>query len=86
MTRPPGVPYETLPAPTHAYSFISLGAPRKQEQRSRCIDDFASHFCELPDGSWQGLTPSARYTIDALRLNRRHLLEIRILLRTIVPE
>ena len=46
-----------------------------------CRDDFADHFRVLPDGSWEGLTPSARYTIEALRLNRPHLLEIRRLLR-----
>ncbi len=46
-----------------------------------CTDDFATHFRELPDGSWEGLTPSARYTIEALRLNRHHLQEIRLLLR-----
>lgn len=46
-----------------------------------CSDDFADHFRENPDGSWEGLTPSARYTIEALRLNRPHLLEIRTLLR-----
>ncbi len=46
-----------------------------------CTDDFTTHFRELPDGSWEGLTPSARYTIEALRLNRHHLQEIRLLLR-----
>jgi len=46
-----------------------------------CRDDFASHFIEKPDGSWEGRTPSARYTIEALRLNRSHLLQIRMLLR-----
>lgn len=48
-----------------------------------CKDDFDIHFCELPDGSWKGLTSSAEYTIDALRLNRRHLLQIRKLIRAI---
>jgi hypothetical protein len=48
-----------------------------------CSEDFANHFQEKPDGSWVGLTPSASYTIDALRLNRPHLLEIRALLRTL---
>jgi hypothetical protein len=48
-----------------------------------CQDNFENHFRELPDGRWEGLTESAKYTIDALRLNRSHLMQIRILLRTL---
>jgi hypothetical protein len=46
-----------------------------------CADDFELHFEELGDGRWVGKTISARYTIDALRLNRSHLVEIRGLIR-----
>src|ERR1700722_19267876 len=42
-----------------------------------CADDFPTHFQELEDGQWIGLTPSGRYTIDLLRLNRRHLVDLR---------
>lgn len=51
-----------------------------------CSDNFENHFQELPDGTWQGLTLSAQYTIEALCLNRKHLLEIRILLRSLESE
>jgi hypothetical protein len=47
-----------------------------------CKDDFENHFRELADGCWEGLTESARYTIDALRLNRRHLKQIRLLVKS----
>jgi len=47
-----------------------------------CKDDFENHFRALPDGRWEGLTESGKYTIDALRLNRLHLVQIRTLLRT----
>lgn len=46
-----------------------------------CAADFADHFFEQPGGEWRGMTPSAEYTIDALRLNRPHLVELRRLLR-----
>jgi len=42
-----------------------------------CSQDFETQFRESPDGTWQGLTLSAEYTIDALRLNRPHLVELR---------
>lgn len=48
-----------------------------------CMDDFATHFRLLPDGRWEGLTPSALYTIDLLRLNRPHLSQVRMLMQTI---
>lgn len=47
-----------------------------------CRDDFTTHFLELPNGEWEGLTPSARFTIDLLRLNRPHLVAIRLILQT----
>ena len=46
-----------------------------------CSSRFADHFVEQGNGAWRGKTLSARYTIDALRLNRPHLVELRRLLR-----
>jgi uncharacterized protein (TIGR02646 family) len=46
-----------------------------------CASAFAEHFISQKNGKWKGKTPSARYTIDSLRLNRPHLVELRILLR-----
>jgi uncharacterized protein (TIGR02646 family) len=46
-----------------------------------CNDDFETHFIEQADGRWEGITPSAKYTIDALYLNRAHLIELRLCLR-----
>lgn len=46
-----------------------------------CSDDFDTHFTEQPDGIWAGRTLSATYTIDALRLNRPHLVTLRKLLQ-----
>jgi hypothetical protein len=54
----------------HGFGFVDL-----------CADDFEEHFQELTNGRWIGRTTSAQYTIDALRLNRPHLVEIRILVR-----
>jgi len=48
-----------------------------------CAQRFANHFVELKNGKWRGRTPSARYTIDALRLNRAHLVELRLVLRKV---
>src|SRR4051794_22205746 len=45
-----------------------------------CQDEFEVHFVVRPDGSWTPLTASAAYTIDSLRLNRPHLVELRRLL------
>lgn len=42
-----------------------------------CECDFGDHFVEDRDGFWVGTTPSGHYTIDVLRLNRRHLVAIR---------
>jgi hypothetical protein len=44
------------------------------------VDKFDMHFEATPDGRWIGRTLSAKYTIDALRLNRPHLVELRQLL------
>jgi len=46
-----------------------------------CRDDFVTHFREEPDGTWTALTDSAAYTSDLLRLNRRHLVELRQILK-----
>jgi hypothetical protein len=51
-----------------------------------CKDDFDTHFVEQPDGTWTPLTLSAAYTIDSLRLNRSHLVELRSLLVELVRE
>lgn len=48
-----------------------------------CADNFETHFHEQPDGTWKGLTAAAEYTIDELRLNRRHLVEVRKLIAQI---
>lgn len=45
-----------------------------------CKDDFATHFQVHADGLWDGITDSGRYTIDILRLNRKHLVTVRHLL------
>lgn len=45
-----------------------------------CAAEFDDHFIAQPDGAWRGKTPSANYTIDSLRLNRPHLMELRRLL------
>ncbi len=42
-----------------------------------CSDDFDLHFAELANGKWHGKTASAEYTIEALRLNRAHLVALR---------
>jgi uncharacterized protein (TIGR02646 family) len=45
-----------------------------------CQDDFSDQFEICSDGTWKPLTQSAAYTIDSLRLNRRHLVRLRLLL------
>jgi hypothetical protein len=45
-----------------------------------CKDNFDTHFVEDPDGKWASRTDSGNYTIDILRLNRKHLIVIRKLL------
>lgn len=46
-----------------------------------CKNDFEDHFREIANGAWEGNTTSGSYTIDILRLNRRHLLEVRQLVK-----
>lgn len=65
------------PAPKHKgieITFVDL-----------CTDDFDAHFVEHPNGEWLGKTQSAKYTIESLRLNRPHLVEIRRLLKRLYP-
>jgi hypothetical protein len=44
-----------------------------------CYDDFSTHFVEV-DGRWESLTPAGDYSQERLRLNRKHLIEIRRML------
>jgi hypothetical protein len=44
-----------------------------------CHDDFSTHFTEV-DGRWEPLTPAGDYSLERLRLNRKHLVEIRQML------
>ena len=41
----------------------------------------ASNTTAGPSGRWRGKTLAAEYTIDTLRLNRPHLVELRVFLR-----
>ena len=45
-----------------------------------CTDDFDDHYRVLDDGTIEGLTESARWTIDAILLNRDHLIQMRAFL------
>lgn len=45
-----------------------------------CTEEFFAHFEYMEDGHWKGLTPSGQYTIDKLRLNRGHLVDLRRML------
>lgn len=46
-----------------------------------CNENFSDHFREESDGSWTPLTKAGEYTEAKLRLNRKHLMKIRSLLR-----
>jgi len=46
-----------------------------------CAEDFSRHFEEQPDGVWRPLTRAGEYTAAKVRLNRAHLVRIRLLLR-----
>lgn len=48
-----------------------------------CTETFSEHFREAEDGYWTPLTKAGEYTATRLRLNRQHLIEIRLLLRDI---
>ncbi len=51
-----------------------------------CTDGFSSHFQEENDGSWTPLSRRAQYSLERLRLNRKHLVQLRRLLREIASE
>jgi HNH endonuclease len=60
--------------------------PEDLEQRGTtfvdlCQDEFESHFRSNEDGTWSGITESGKYTVDILRLNKKHLVQVRLLLR-----
>lgn len=57
---------------SHGYCFLDF-----------CAESFSGNFQEEPDGSWTPLSRQAEYTLERLRLNRAHLVEIRLLLRHI---
>jgi len=42
-----------------------------------CKDEFGTHFSAQTNGKWTGLTKSGDYTIELLRLNRKHLVKLR---------
>ena len=42
-----------------------------------CCDDFHTHY-QLSNGFWMPLTASAKYTIQNIKLNRTHLVELRV--------
>jgi len=44
-----------------------------------CHDDFSTHLTEV-DGQWEPLTPAGDYSQERLRLNRKHLVQIRRML------
>lgn len=46
-----------------------------------CCDCFEDHYKESSDGTLVGLSPSALYTIDIIRLNNPHLTKLRRLRR-----
>src|SRR5262249_50922180 len=48
-----------------------------------CIDVFSDHFREEPSGDWVAVSKAGEYTAARLRLNRRHLVDIRGLLRDV---
>jgi len=51
-----------------------------------CAEAFSSHFSEDADGSWKPLSRRAEYTLERLRLNRKHLVRIRLLFREVASE
>ncbi|HEY2289904.1 MAG TPA: HNH endonuclease [Thermoanaerobaculia bacterium] len=51
-----------------------------------CSESFSAHFEEEADGTWKPLSRAAEYTLERLRLNRKHLVSIRLYLREIAAE
>lgn len=71
----------------HPCNHAKLAAWPSEELEARgisfvdlCKDEFATHFGVEANGEWTGLTNLGAYTIDVLRLNRKHLVTIRNLL------
>jgi len=48
-----------------------------------CIENFSSHFSE-EDGKLVPLTPAAEYTQERLRLNSKHLVELRQMIKWLI--
>lgn len=48
-----------------------------------CVDAYSTHFQEDANGVWRACTRAGQYSLERLRLNRKHLIEIRRLLREI---
>jgi hypothetical protein len=48
-----------------------------------CSDLFSDHFAEEMAGRWTPLSRAGEYTAKRLRLNRKHLVEVRNLLREV---
>lgn len=48
-----------------------------------CLDVFSDHFSEDDSGRWIPRTKAGEYTAARLRLNRRHLVEVRGLMREV---
>ncbi|MEZ5399052.1 MAG: hypothetical protein R2729_05235 [Bryobacteraceae bacterium] len=51
-----------------------------------CASSFDEHFVQQRNGKWRGKTLAAKYTIDSIRLNRSHLVELRQILRDLAGE
>lgn len=50
-----------------------------------CIDNFSMHY-EDHNGEWLAISNAGKYTVERLRLNSEHLVEIRKLLASILRE
>jgi hypothetical protein len=48
-----------------------------------CASTFDEHFIALENGEWQAKTPAGQFTIEMLRLNRDHLIAMRLRLAAI---
>jgi len=51
-----------------------------------CKDEFPAHFLVSDAGEWNGVTESGGYTIEVLRLNRKHLVTVRRLLFELIGD
>ena len=64
--------HDAWPVPELEAKGISIADP--------CADEFRTHFLAKADGTWEGVTETGAYTIKLLRLNRKHLIRIRLIL------